>query len=97
MNTKDYEIVKELTAGAKAAIRSNIDISTREDRVVGVDRDGSLLYERTVKTEVKHAAKLGFDSIMKYWLVAPLYLKELESCGFTAIQHNIESLEISWR
>lgn len=96
MNTKYFKQTQERTEIARKAIANRQRAALHMDRKVGQTFDGSRLMERTVITEIDHAAFLGFDWIAKAWTLDDEYTQELTSAGFIVQKDSRDLTEISW-
>ena len=96
MNTKYFKRTQERTEKARKAIAEGCRAALPKDIKVGQTFDGSQLMERTVITEIDHAAFLGFDWIAKAWTLDDKYVQELTSAGFAVKKDSRDLTEISW-
>ena len=96
MNTKYFKRTQERTETARKAIAEGCIATLPKDIKVGQTFDGSQLMERTVITEIDHAAFLGFNYIVKAWTLDDEYTHELTSAGFAVKKDSRDLTEISW-
>lgn len=96
MNTKYFKQTQERTEIARKAIANRQRAALSKDTKVGQTFDGRQLMERTVITEIDHAASLGFDWIAKAWTLDDEYIQELTSAGFVVQKDSRDLTEISW-
>lgn len=96
MNTEYFKQTQERTETARKVIANGLEACLPKDIKVGQTFDGHQLMERTVITEIDHAAFLGFDWIAKAWTLDDKYVQELTSAGFVVKKDSRDLTEISW-
>ena len=96
MNTEYFKRTQERTKTARKVIANEQRTALAKDTRVGQTFDGRQLMERTVITEIDHAAFLGFDWIVKAWTLDDKYVQELTSAGFAVKKDSRDLTEISW-